>query len=333
MTTQQDLEARLWPAASALFSGFQFANGVDGQIEKSGFGGNLAALQGSPAVTQDTVFDIASLTKLFTATLAAILHDQGRLDLAAPIGSWADLPTELGMLTSRELLTHSSGLPPIWNEGSDRSATISSLHALLPKPEQRGTMVYSCTGYSLFALALEEFLGSRFDGLMSAHILEPLGLKNTGYKPFGTEIAVSSEPSEPLPSGIVHDPRARALDGVSGNAGLFSNASDLFKFFTELADGAAGVVGDGARAQLFAPVISGEWQQCIGLRYRDSERLGDRDFFYSHTGYTGTLGMVHPESGQVAVLLTNRLQCDTTREQMTDVYRAFATSATRSIDV
>jgi len=177
-------------------------------------------------------------------------------------------------------------------------------------------------------VAIEQKYSARFDDLILAHLLEPLGLSPTRYNPDPElfSIADAKSPEESFAFGKVHDPRARAMDGVSGNAGLFSTAAELFSFFSEVLTGKNGIVGEAARKELFTPTVLGEWQQSIGFRHQDSARLGGKAHYFSHTGFTGTLVMVDLETSHVAVLLTNRLQCGTTREQMAVVYNAFANS-------
>lgn len=327
MTTAELLESLASPSPDCRFSGFSFAIGDASEIRQIGSGGHLA--KGSEIeVTPETLFDLASVTKLYTATLAAKLHASGEIDLDAPISSWSDVSGPLGAKTARSLLTHSSGLAPEWVERDSRSATIESLLSQTPRLEQEGKLVYSCTGYSLFSVALEQRYGRKFDVLISEHLLQPIGLPRTTYNPDTARflIADAKSPDELIPFGLVHDPRARAMDGVSGNAGLFGTATDVFSFFSEVLTGNRGVVNDAARKELFTPTVTGEWQQSIGFRHQDSARLGARANYFSHTGFTGTLLMVDPDSSKVAVLLTNRLQCGTTREQMAVVYSSFANS-------
>jgi CubicO group peptidase (beta-lactamase class C family) len=329
METQKLLNQRLWPAANARYSGYSFAIGqVGGEPAASGFGGHKDAANGSGPITQNTRFDLASITKLYTATLAAVLHADSKIDLFAPLSSWSDLSQELGGLSSAELLTHTSGLPAEWQEQASRQETIEALLQLKPEPSQRGSLLYSCTGYSLFAICVEQLLGKRFDLVLSELVLEPLGLSQTGYLPNDQTLNIASScgPNENIASGIVHDPRARAMDGVSGNAGLFASAKDVFRFFSEVVSGDKSIVTESARAVLFNPIAKGDWEQSIGFRYLDAERLGANKHFYSHSGFTGTLAMVDPETRQVAVMLTNRLVCETTREELAPIYVEFAES-------
>ena len=327
MTTAELLESLASPSPDCRFSGFSFAIGDAWEIQQIGTGGHVA--KGSEIeVTPETLFDLASVTKLYTATLAAKLHASGEIDLDASISSWSDVSGPLGAKTARSLLTHSSGLAPEWVEKDSRSATIESLLSQTPRLEQQGKMVYSCTGYSLFSVALEQRFERKFDVLISEHLLQPLGLLHTTYNPDpeGFSIADAKSPEEEYPFGLVHDPRARAMDGVSGNAGLFGSATDVFSFFSEVLTGKTGVVSDAARSELFTPTVSGEWKQAIGFRHQDVARLGAKSHFFSHTGFTGTLVMVDPEASKIAVLLTNRLQCGTTREQLAALYQSFASS-------
>lgn len=322
---QEALEDLCWPNEGARFSGFQFALGVEGEVVSRGHGGAESSEEGSSHMAPRTLFDLASVTKLFTASLASVLHAAGEIDLDSSLGSWCDLQEPMAGLTTRQLLTHTSGLPPWWEEQSTRNSTIQVLKGLMPDDEQKGEIVYSCTGYSLFAVCLEEKFGQGFNELVGERLLEPLGLDAITFNPEETSaIAIAKEPAEEIARGKVHDPRARAMDGVSGNAGLFGNAEDVARFFMEVINPSSKIFNNVARKELFTPTVSGEWDQAIGFRHKDNARLGAAAGFFSHSGFTGTLAMVDPESQTVGVLLTNRLQCESSREEMGEVYRMFA---------
>ena len=326
MRAAKFLDDFTWPSHPARFSGFSAAAGVANDHPQLAYGGHVSLSEDSALVDADTRFDLASITKLLTATVAAILAATDRIDLSAPIGSWMEPGQDLASLTSIELLTHTSGLPDAWPEMPTRLQTIDSLLSLTPDPAQRGQILYACTGYSLFALGLEQKLGIGFDQIVSELILDPLGLSRTGFRPVigSDKLAVSCGPDEDIAAGTVHDPRARHLGGVSGNAGLFSTAENLFRFLSEVVSGKAGVVNDRAREMLFTPVASDQWDQAIGFRHNDQARLGRNRHFFSHTGFTGTLAMVNPKTEEIAVMLSNRLVCDTTREEMAEIYRGFS---------
>lgn len=316
------LGSRLWPSSAANFSAFQYLVS-NGSKTISGFAGKDKAEDTGSQINENTLFDLASLTKLYTATLAAILHDSGKVDLDEKISSLSEVPEPLASLTSRELLTHTSGLAPEWEEKENRGKTIESLFSSEINHSQRGTSVYSCTGYSLFSVLLERKFDASFEEILQEKLLGPLALTNTVFNP-GEKFrdSVMAEKIEHL--GVVHDPRARAMDGISGNAGLFANASDVGKFLEELINTDSEVISEGVRAELFTPTVTSEWSQAVGFRLGDKTRVGNHPGLFSHTGFTGTLALVNPKSNRVGVLLTNRLSCGTSKQEMAEIYKAFA---------
>ena len=315
------------PSPTARYSGFQFAAYRSGQYFQ-GHGGFTYVAGGEP-VKSDTLFDLASLTKLFTASVAARLSAAGELDLDAPVSSWSKLkfhPTQRA-LSSRDLLTHISGLPAEWTEKGSRAQTINSLLDTPSDPKHKGDLLYACTGYSLFALALEEATGNSIGEWIKKLVTNPLELANVTYRPDKQEsVAVSCTPEQVIPAGIVHDPRARALGGVSGNAGLFGNSIDLLKFAIEVGFGTYGVLEDEARKLLSTPSSSGEWGQALGFRVGDTNRIGPDRNWLSHSGFTGTLLIADPDGERAGVLLTNRLSFDSSREGIAEIYRSFSDS-------
>ena len=322
MSIQSFLESYSAPSHNALFSGFQFAFS-DGVEVFSGVGGFMDKGSDQSEINSKTLFDLASLTKLYTATLASILHTKGLFDLDSPISSWSNIGNSLGDITCRELLTHTSGLPAWWEEQESRQKTIDELLSLAPDANQRGTLLYSCTGYSLFSVLAEQKYSMGFDELIKKFLSHPIGLENTHYNPpTDSNNIARSELGTPL--GIVHDPRARAMDGVSGNAGLFANATDVLAFLSELINPDSQIITDAVRKELFTPNERDEWNQAIGFRHMDEQRLGNARNFFSHSGFTGTLAMVDTESRKVGVMLSNRLTYETDKDSMAKVYRGFA---------
>ena len=316
------LESRLWPSSVSRYSAFQYFVSNESQAV-SGFAGKRKPNNSALPIDQNTVFDLASLTKLYTATLAAMLHHSDEVALDEKISSWSDVPEHLASLTSRELLTHTSGLAPEWEEKENRVKTIESLFSSEINDSQRGSVVYSCTGYSLFSVLLERKFDASFDQILQEKLLGPLSLTNTVLNP-GEKSKDSVMAEQAEHQGVVHDPRARAMDGISGNAGLFANASDVGKFLEELINTDSEVISEGVRAELFTPTVTSEWSQSVGFRLGDTSRVGKNPGLFSHTGFTGTLALVNPERKRIGVLLTNRLSCGTSKEQMAEIYKAFA---------
>lgn len=306
------------------FSSYQFAVSIGGE-QSSGCGGRLS-LESSVQTSMQSKFDLASITKLFTATVAALLSSRGDLDLSAPISSWSGLEfhSTQATITSRELLTHVSGLPAEWQEAVTREGTIESLLKTPASQSQRGQLLYACTGYSLFALALEVNTGRSIADWVSELITTPLGLSSVSYRPVDSANCVEAcLPGEGIAQGTVHDPRARALGGVSGNAGLFGSALDLVKFAIEISTGSHGIVDSDARNLLSEVTAIGDWGQAIGFRRGDVHRIGNGRDWLSHSGFTGTLLVADKNTETYGVLLTNRLTRSTTKEQMAEVYKTF----------
>lgn len=272
----------------------------------------------------DTIFDLASLTKVVcTTTLVAQLIDEGRLALGAPIG---DVLEELrgdpkGDITIEQLLTHTAGLPAhrrFWETCSGRDAV---LEAVFAEPLQCGPgtkRVYSDLGFILLGACVERVAGRRLDVAARERIFGPLGMKQTTFCPpqrlhprcAATEIRPGAE--EPL-VGTVHDENAAAMGGVAGHAGLFSTAADLAVFCRMMLSGGAlgGVVilSPAAMQMLFTRDLG----SAAGERWRGwggiDPRGDDRDMFspsaFGHTGFTGTSLWIDPEQDCFVICLTN----------------------------
>jgi serine-type D-Ala-D-Ala carboxypeptidase len=254
-----------------------------------------------------------------TTTAAMLLYEDGKLELDAPVGRY--LPSfsggAKGDVTVRHLLTHTSGLPA----GADtRGKTRAQRVGSLVRTPLRGTpgksVTYSDVGFVVLGEVLERAAGEPLPGLLERRVYEPLGMGATGFKP-GSGCA-SCAPTwrtaagEPV-RGVVHDPTARALGGIAGNAGLFSTAADLSRFAAMLAGGGE---LEGVRVlkeetlrtfterQVDAPGRALGWEVPKGTTGPVGETMSRRAF--GHTGYTGTSLWVDPERGTWAVLLSNR---------------------------
>ncbi|MEY4546970.1 MAG: hypothetical protein RL685_3165, partial [Pseudomonadota bacterium] len=201
------------------------------------------ALVPAPApMTEDTIFDIASLTKaMVTATLLQKLIEQRQLRLDDRVAR--HLPefaaNGKGEVTVRQLLLHTAGLPivnPLSDYAAGPAAGLARVfeQKLEAAPGQK--YVYGDLGYITLGALLERVTGERLDQLARREIFEPLGMWETGYLPpisqrfriAPTEIA--QERPIPLIHGEAHDPRAWLLGGVAGNAGVFATADDVARF-------------------------------------------------------------------------------------------------------
>ena len=227
----------------------------------------------------DTCFDLASLTKLFTATAFLVLVDAGRVGLDQPVAEvlpefrgprpirpfadplrpgrkiavvpLTDATVDAGRVTFRHLLTHTSGLPawnPLYRRGSPQAVMQAALRSDFSYPT--GTRVlYSDLGFILLGEAIVRIAGRPLDVALRELVLEPLGLQATGFRRRGT----ASAPQNVAPTGYcpwrrrwlqgeVHDENAAALGGVAGHAGLFGTAADVAALGQLYLDG--GKLGD-----------------------------------------------------------------------------------------
>ncbi|MBW3570747.1 MAG: beta-lactamase family protein [Gemmatimonadetes bacterium] len=267
-----------------------------------------------------TIYDIASLTKVVATTSAVmLLVEDGRLDLDAPVSRYLPEFTggKKGRVTVRHLLAHTSGLPA----GAGASGTpAQALRALIGTPLAAApgeTMVYSDVGFIVLYAAAERAAGEPLERMLERRLFGPLGMISTRYLPGGEacdRCSPSFRKADGTPvRGKVHDPTARKLGGVAGNAGLFSTAADLARFAAMLAEGGQ---LQGVR------VFREETIRKFTARQPDAENraLGwetprrnggssggqvSRKAF-GHTGYTGTSMWIDPERGTWTVLLANR---------------------------
>ena len=321
-----------------------------------------------PAVTDDTLFDLASVTKLFTATVVVRLADDGVLGLDDPVARF--LPTYAGgaraAVTLRSLLTHTSGLPAdswVWRDQPDVDARRAALlEEPLVTPPGR-VRLYSCVGYLVLGLLLEEVTGRSLDVLVEELVCGPLGMTRTGYRPrnlAGTDdqagasagagrdgIAATElrrvtwspdhDPAEPDLRGIVHDEKAASLGGVAGNAGLFGTAADLLAFGRALltAPRAGGRTPLGLSAAAARALVTPQLPAELDLDYRSGLgfRIDDPEFMgalagagrtYGHTGFTGTSLVVDEARDLVLVLLSNRVHPDRSWSELNPFRRRLA---------
>jgi CubicO group peptidase (beta-lactamase class C family) len=294
-------------------------------------------------MTADTVFDLASLTKV-TATLPGLLYlaDLGQVGLDQPAQRY--LPAFAGpgkdQVTVRHLLAHISGLPAerkyyqrLRDPGQVRAAALAE--PLVAEPGS--AFCYSDIGFIVLGELAAAVAGCGLDVLVQEAVLGPLGLTSTRFRPpagWASRIAATEPVGGVAKVGVVHDENAEALGGVAGHAGLFGTAGDLARYAAAWAGGkgapraasgatpppVAGLPG-GVSDQPAAPFweLRGEALRCQtdglggrrglgwGLREDRWDNMGDGwpPTGAGHTGFTGTSLSVDPVTGLWAVLLTN----------------------------
>ena len=279
----------------------------------------------SPAPDANTLWDMASLTKVVGMTSALmLLTEAGKVDLDAPVQRY--LPEFRGpnkeRVTVRHLLTHSSGMPawrPLYKETTspDEARALAVATALDTLPGVR--MVYSDLGAIILGQIVERVSGERLDQYLARHVFAPLGMTSTQYRP-GADLLARIAPTEFDPwrqrqlRGEVHDENAFSLGGISAHAGLFSSAHDVARLTRMYLNG--GTL-DGVRfvrpetirrfTTVQDSVLSNRalgWETPNGVN--SAGRLMKRPAF-GHTGFTGTSIWIDPSRDLFVVLLTNRV--------------------------
>ncbi|GAA5000574.1 serine hydrolase domain-containing protein [Streptomyces siamensis] len=260
-----------------------------------------------------TPFDLASLTKLFTAVAAVQQLERGTLGIDALVGAY--LPefhaaAEHGV-TVRQLLTHTSGLRPELPlyDCPDDAVRLAMLRAEAPSSAP-GEYLYSDLNLLLLQFVLERVTGRSLDVLVRDGITRPLGMRATGFGPC-PGAAASEDQRRPwgkvdrgMLRGVVHDENAWALGGVAGHAGLFSTARDLAVFCRALLSG-----GSYGPARILGPdfveLMLGP--PALGFALDQAWFMGDLSGrgAVGHTGFTGTSLVLDPATDTFLVLLAN----------------------------
>ena len=343
ITTQQQSYDRFDPVVAYLrsqvdsaFPGATIAVGYRDSVVLLAAVGHYGADDKRP-VTPETIYDLASLTKVIGLTTAAMmLVDSGKLDLDAPVQRY--VPAFQGVnkdrVTIRHLLTHSSGMPawrPLYAEAKTREEALALIDttALLKQPGD--TFVYSDLGAITLAQAVEAITGQRLNDFLDARLFGPLGMTSTRFLPpesWRNRIAPTEKDTvfrHRLLWGEVHDENAGRLGGVSGHAGLFSTAPDLALFAQWLLHKRAedGVVSRFTQKQNIPPGSSRAlgWDTPSELSSAGT-KMGPNAF--GHTGFTGTSIWFDPDRGLFIILLTNRVNPTRVNTKILQVRRRVA---------
>ncbi|MFL5800846.1 MAG: serine hydrolase domain-containing protein [Roseiflexaceae bacterium] len=199
------------------------------------YGSTMYDAIGSRPVARDTIYDIASLTKVFTATAALCLVDRGQLDLYTPAAAYLPELRAPG-ITVFQLLTHTSGLDIRLStlRESGRDGVLAAAYTAEPRRPPGAAVAYTNVNSLLLGEIVARLHGASLDSALRALVVDPLGLRDTQFCPPAgllpriapTEIDESWRGG--LVHGSVHDESAHALGGVAGHAGLFSTAADLY---------------------------------------------------------------------------------------------------------
>ena len=345
---ERAIAARQVPGAVVLV-------GHRGRVAYARAFGRRAVEPGDEPMTRDTVFDMASLTKpVATATSALILVERGRLRLDDRLGRL--LPEfdnhGKGAITVEQLLRHRSGLiadNPLsdYADGPERAWERLAQLDLVARPGER--FLYSDVNYLILGRIVESVSGMTLNTFAHEEVFRPLGMEDTAFRrldrdraaPSGSRFAPTERADGAMLRGIVHDPRARALGGVAGHAGLFSTADDLATFARMLLAGGRGPDGRRILSPLTvrAMIEPGDtppgqrrglgWDIATGFSAPRGALFGPTSF--GHTGFTGTSIWIDPATETFVILLTSRLHPDGKAPAPTPLRSEVATLAAAAI--
>ncbi len=278
-------------------------------------------------MTLDTVFDLASLTKpIATATSIMILIQQGRVDLEAPVAKYLPNFAANGKdaITVRHLLIHTGGLIAD-NSIDDYKGTpeeaFAKIDALTPKAAPGEEFTYSDVGFIVLGRIVQAVSGKNVHEFARENIYAPLAMSETGYLPadaLKARAAITEQRDGKWMQGEVHDPRAFALGGIAGHAGLFSTADDLTRYATMMLNG--GRLGDveilkPETFQLMTTAVEVPrgrralgWDARTGYSSNRGDLMSSKAF--GHGGFTGTGIWIDPELNLFVLFLSNRVHPD-----------------------
>jgi CubicO group peptidase (beta-lactamase class C family)/lysophospholipase L1-like esterase len=290
--------------------------------------GNKEVYPTTQAMEENTVFDLASVTKpTSTAISTMILIERGQLRLTDRVSLY--IPKFKGNIRVIDLLTHTSGLPDYVSPDTlkkkygtaHRDSLLSYISTCKRDFDPGKGFQYSCLNFITLQRIIESISGQSLKDFAAANIFHVLGMKHTGYQPEG-EVLARVAPTEKQPDGsvlrgIVHDPLARVANGgISGNAGLFSDADDLAILASALLNG--GIYNgkrilspQGVKTMTTVPAALKAFGRSPGWDLYSDYASNKGDLLspetYGHTGYTGPSLTIDPTNDIAIIFLTNRV--------------------------
>jgi uncharacterized protein YbbC (DUF1343 family)/CubicO group peptidase (beta-lactamase class C family) len=295
--------------------------GHDGRIVYRKAYGHRALEPRHEMMTLDTMFDLASLTKVVATTTAVMqLVEQGKVRLNDPVAKYLPEFAQNGKedITVRQLLTHYSGVQPDLDlktpwEGKETAYRMAFAETPVEAPGSQ--FIYSDINFIVLGALVERVSGETLDAYTERHIFVPLKMTRTRFLPpawWRAKIAPTQyDENEKMLRGVVHDPTARRMGGVAGHAGLFSTADDLAKFAQLLLNGGDGILSAATVEKMTSPEQPPEAPVLRGFGWDiDSPFSSNRGDLlpvgsFGHTGFTGTSIWIDPTTQTYIILLTN----------------------------
>jgi len=284
--------------------------------------GNRALDPAKEAMTPDTVFDTASLTKVLATTTSVMRMVQlGQVKLNDPVAKYIPEFAQNGKndVTVRQLMTHYSGLradldlKPYWR-GPDEAYARANAEKLVNPPG--AVFLYSDVNFIVLGELVQRVSGMPLNQYAQTYVFGRLGMTMTTYNPPETWIpriapTEHDERTGAMLRGVVHDPTARAMGGVAGHAGVFSTADDLAKFAQAMLNGGGPVLSPWIVEKMTTPQQPPNLTSVRGLGWDiDSPFSSNRGDLlpvgsFGHTGFTGTSLWIDPTTSSYVILLTN----------------------------
>jgi CubicO group peptidase (beta-lactamase class C family) len=287
--------------------------------------GNRSLEPTTQPMTTDTVFDLASLTKpMATATSVMLLVERGTVTLQDPIARYIPPFGQNGKdkITVEHLLLHLGGLVadnPLADYQTGADEALAKIDALPTRNEPGTKFIYTDVGFIMLGRLVQAVDGRKLDQFARDEIFVPLGMSDTRFLPDDV-LRARCAPTEKRDGrwmlGEVHDPRAYALGGVAGHAGLFGTAEDVAQFCQMFTGGKSVLkpqslkqmttlqeLPDGTGGRGYGLDFTSSYSSCRGERF-------ERGVTFGHTGFTGTMFWIDPRNRCYFVLLTNRVHPD-----------------------
>jgi SSS family transporter len=311
--------------ATKKFPGAVVIAGHNGRIVFQKAYGNRSLDPVPEAMTEDTIFDLASMTKVMaTAPAVMQLYEQGRFRLNDPVGMYLPGFAVNGKqdITIRQLLTHYSGLPPdvpLEDSWVGREEGLRRAFAVTPVTAPGAQFRYSDINFIVLGALVEKLSGLTLNQYQQRYLAQPLGLEHMRFLPpesLRSRIAPTQYDHGVMLRGVVHDPTSRRMAGVAGHAGLFSTAGDVAIYAQNLLDRLAGRPSRFPLQQLTLEKMTTPAQPATGIALRglgwdiESPLSSNRgELFpvgsFGHTGFTGTSIWIDPTSDTYVILMSN----------------------------
>lgn len=308
--------------ADGAYSCFAAAIGRGDEVIYKEYGGSRSVEPEMLPMTEDTLFDMASLSKLIGTTMAALkLIEAKKLSFENKVGDFFDNCYGKENITIFQLMTHTSGIKahfPLWLRGITPESAADEIMREGFGYTPSSDVVYTCMGYILLGKILEKIENQPLDKIVTRLVFSPLGMKNSTYRPNGKKCAATERDAVTgeIICGVVHDENARFLDGISGNAGVFCDLDDCIRFATMISKKGEGYIDK----SLFEYAVTDFTPNLSEHRGIGFQHIYNR---YGHTGFTGTSIYVDKDSDLYAILLTNRVHPTRNNHKLFDIRPEF----------